>query len=114
MPPALPVDGLPASGGELEDLHDRAVGEGVNDRPGRRLDDDGFGAGAEVSIDLEGEEIGAVSLVRQGDGAVPFGFGAAAAYDTLCRGPGDPAAEAGRLTGRGSGTTGRSDGERFA
>jgi len=35
-----------------------------------------FGAGAEVSIDLEGEEIGAVSLVRQGDGAVPFGFGA--------------------------------------
>jgi DNA repair exonuclease SbcCD ATPase subunit len=33
-----------------------------------------FGPGAEVSIDLEGDEIGAVSLVRPADGAVPFGF----------------------------------------
>jgi len=33
-----------------------------------------FGPGAEVAIDLEGAEIGAVSLVRPADGAVPFGF----------------------------------------
>ena len=25
----------------MEDLHDRAAGEGVDDRPGRRLDDNG-------------------------------------------------------------------------
>ena len=33
-----------------------------------------FGPGAEVSIDFEGGEISAVSLVRPADGAVPFGF----------------------------------------
>jgi hypothetical protein len=32
-----------------------------------------FGPGAEVSIDFEGGEISAVSLVRPADGAVPFG-----------------------------------------
>ncbi|MCY3013260.1 MAG: AAA family ATPase [Planctomycetota bacterium] len=33
-----------------------------------------FGPGAAVSIDFEGGEISAVSLVRPADGAVPFGF----------------------------------------
>ena len=34
-----------------------------------------FGTGAEVAIELAGDTIGGVSLVRSAEGAVPFGFG---------------------------------------
>ena len=34
-----------------------------------------FGQGAEVAIELSGDTIGSVALVRPGGGGVPFGFG---------------------------------------
>ena len=65
---------------ELEDLHDRAAGEGMDNRPGRRLDDDGLflhrppGEPLDLRAQLitgDGEQGSVVALHLGGAGGAP-------------------------------------------